>query len=131
MVISDPISDMLTRINNGYMARKAETNVPWSKMKKSLAKVLCDTKYLESLEEKTVDGVKTLKLTLKYNQKMPAITSIKRISRPSLRVYAKNNNLPKVLGGLGIAVISTPAGLLTDREARKKGLGGEVICEIS
>lgn len=131
MVTSDPIADMLARINNGYMARKTSVDLPWSKMKESLANVLVKNNYLAKAEVTDQDGKKVLLLELKYDKKAPAILSIKRISRPSVRVYVNKGQLPRVLGGLGIAVISTPAGLLTDREARKKGLGGEVICEIS
>ncbi len=131
MVTSDPIADMLTRINNGAMARKASVDLPWSKMKESLAKVLLESGYLIGVETERVGHAKTLKLAMRYNQNEPVIASIKRVSRPSLRVYAKKNNLPRVLGGLGIAIISTPIGLLTDKQARGKGLGGEVICEIS
>lgn len=131
MVTTDPIADMLSRIHNGYMARKAGIVLPWSKMKESLAKVLVANHYLTGVKVSGDNGKKILELGLKYDQKMPAISSIKRISRPSLRVYVGKNQLPKVLGGLGVAIISTPAGLLIDKEARKKGLGGEVICEIS
>jgi len=131
MVISDPIADMLARIHNGYMAKKANVSLPWSKMKEALAKVLVANRYLGQVKVTENDGKKTLELDLRYDQKKPAITEIKRISRPSVRVYVNKNELPRVLGGLGIAVISTPTGLLTDKEARKKGLGGEVICEIS
>lgn len=131
MVATDPIADMLARINNGYMARKTAISLPWSKMKESLAEVFVANHYLVDSKITEKDNRKTLELELKYDKKNPAITSISRISRPSLRVYVNKNQLPKVLGGIGIAVISTPAGLLTDKEARKKGLGGEVICEVS
>jgi small subunit ribosomal protein S8 len=128
-MVSDSISDMLTRIKNGYMARKSEVDVPWTKLLEAIANILVKQKFIQSCETIT-DGRKLLKLTLKYNQKEPAITDIRRVSKPSLRIYVSKNRLPKVLGGLGMALISTPAGLMTDYEARKKGLGGEVICEI-
>lgn len=111
------------------MARKSEVDVPWTKLLEAIANILVKQKFIQSCETIT-DGRKLLKLTLKYNQKEPAITDIRRVSKPSLRIYVSKNRLPKVLGGLGMALISTPAGLMTDYEARKKGLGGEVICEI-
>lgn len=126
MVTSDPISDMLTRIRNGYMARNATVAVSWSKMKESLAGILVESKYLSGV--KVVDH--DLILTLRYNGKDPAITEINRISKPSLRVYTGKNKLPRVLGGMGVAIMSTPQGLMTNRQAYKKGLGGEVICEL-
>lgn len=113
------------------MARKTAISLPWSKMKESLAKVLTENKYLAKTEVAGRGSKKTLQLDLRYDGKIPTISSVKRISRPSLRVYVSKNQLPRVLGGLGMAIISTPIGLLTDKEARKKGLGGEVICEIS
>lgn len=131
MVTSDPIADMLARIHNGYMAGKPTISLPWSKMKESLANVLIANRYLGQAKVVENNGKKELEFDLRYDQKKPAIASIRRISKPSVRVYVNKNELPRVLGGLGIAIISTPAGLLTDRDARKKGLGGEVICEIS
>lgn len=131
MVTSDPIADMLARIHNGYMARKMVVALPWSKVKESLANVLTENHYLSKIEITADDGKKNLQLGLKYNSKIPAMQSVRRVSRPSVRVYVNKSQLPKVLGGLGIAIISTPQGLLTDKEARKRGLGGEVICEVS
>lgn len=125
-MVNDPISDLLTRIKNGYMAEKREVVVPWSRLKQTVAEVFVKEGYL--LETKVDEGILTLKL--KYDQKTPALTQVKRVSRPSLRVYVRKNELPRVLGGLGTAVVSTPAGIMTAKEARKKGLGGEVICEI-
>jgi small subunit ribosomal protein S8 len=130
MVTTDPIADMLARINNGYLARKTSIELPWSKTKESLAKIFSAEGYLENCQVRKSDNHKILELTLKYNQKTPAVSLIRRISRPSLRVYAKKNNLPQARG-LGITVISTSKGLMTDKDARKKGLGGEIICEIS
>lgn len=130
-MVSDPISDIITRIRNGYMAKKGAVEAPWSKTKLSLAQLLVKTNYLENVEVKqNGSAAKTLVLKLKYNRKEPAVTEIKTVSRPSLRVYVGKSHLPRVLGGLGIAVISTPMGLMSDADARKKGLGGEVICEV-
>lgn len=116
------VADMLIRIKNGYLAGSPEVAAPLSKTSERIAKLLVKEGYLEA--EKIKDKELVLKL------KKGAITGIKIVSRPSLRVYVKKNQLPRVLGGLGVAVISTPAGLLTDKDARAKGLGGEVICEI-
>lgn len=128
MVTTDPISDMLTRIRNGYMAGKETVAIPWSKMKESLAKILVENGYLAKQEAKVTDGKKELVVTMKYSGKTPALTEIHRVSRPSLRVYANKGNLPKVLGGMGLAVISTPKGLVTNKQAHKDGMGGEVVC---
>ena len=125
-MVNDPLSDLLTRIKNGYMVRKADVGVPWSKLKETVTDVLVKEGYLASRE---ISG-NTLILKLKYDQKTPAVTEVRRVSRPSLRVYVRKNEMPRVLGGLGMAVVSTPAGIMTAKEARKKGLGGEVICEI-
>lgn len=128
-MVSDPISDMLTRIKNGYMARRADVELPWTKLNFAVAEVLTRQKYLKSCEVVT-NGRKNLKLTLRYNDKQPAMTDVRRISKPSLRIYVNKNNIPRVLGGIGMALISTPSGLMTDAQARKKGLGGEVLCEV-
>lgn len=130
MVTTDPIADMLARIRNGYMAKKSSVAIPWSKMKESLAKILLDSGYISKQETKNEDGKKEIIISLKYSGKTPAVTEIKRISRPSLRIYANKNNLPRVLGGMGMAIISTPMGLLTDKDARKKSVGGEIICQV-
>ncbi len=129
MVTSDPIADMLIRVKNGYLAGKSEVIVPWSKLLESLAKILVETGFL-SKEKIVSEGAKTLVLELKYAGKIPALTQVKRVSKPSLRVYARKDGLPRVLGGLGMAIISTPRGLMTNKKARKEGLGGEVICEV-
>ena len=132
MSMSDPIADMLTRIRNGNIAKHDTVDVPASKMKKAIADILTNEGYIKGYEV-VEDGVKsTMKLTLKYgkdkNEKI--ITGIKRISKPGLRVFAGKDELPKVLGGLGTAIISTSQGLMTDKEARAKGIGGEVIAFI-
>ena len=132
MSMSDPIADMLTRIRNANTAKHDTVDVPASKMKESIAKILLDEGYIKSYEI-LEDGIaKTIKITLKYgvdkNQK--TISGIKRISKPGLRVYAGKDELPKVLGGLGIAIISTNKGVVTDKEARAMYVGGEVIAFV-
>ena len=132
MNMSDPIADMLTRIRNANTAKHDTVDVPASKMKESIAKILLDEGYIKSYEI-IEDGIaKTIKITLKYgvdkNQK--TISGIKRISKPGLRVYAGKDELPKVLGGLGVAIISTNKGVVTDKEARAMNVGGEVIAFV-
>ena len=132
MSMSDPIADMLTRIRNGNTAKHDTVDVPASKMKKAIADILVNEGYINGYEV-IEDGIKsTMKVSLKYgkdkNEKV--ITGIKRISKPGLRVFAGKDELPKVLGGLGIAIISTSQGLMTDKEARNKGIGGEVIAFV-
>jgi len=131
MVVNDPIADMLTRIRNAQIARHETVEVPASNMKKSIAKLLVEEGYIKSVEY-IDDGLQgSIKLTLKYlDKKQPVIVGLKRISKPGLRVYAGCEDLPKVLGGLGIAIISTSRGLMTDKTARKENLGGEVLCYI-
>ena len=131
MSMTDPIADMLTRIRNGQSATKVEVSMPLSKLKKSLAVVLKDEGYISDFSEQDIDGKPTLNVTLKYFQGKPVIETIKRISRPGRRVYKANSDLPKVQSGLGVAIISTSAGLMTDRDARKAGHGGEVICTVA
>ncbi|HLC90104.1 MAG TPA: 30S ribosomal protein S8 [Patescibacteria group bacterium] len=134
MYMTDPIADMLTRIRNALAVRKPEVVLPFSKMKFTLAKILVETGYIgkaEVLEKAASEkSFNEIKVTLKYLGSEPAIRNLKRISRPGRRVYAKTDKLPTVLNKLGIAIISTPRGIMTNKEARKKHLGGEVICEI-
>ncbi len=130
MSMTDPIADMLTRIRNGLSANKVEVGMPSSKLKKSLAVVLKDEGYINDYSVQDIDGKPVLNISLKYYQGKPAIDVIKRVSRPGLRVYNGSNDLPKVLGGLGVAIISTSSGMMTDRAARKAGFGGEVICTV-
>lgn len=111
------------------MARRADVEIPWTKLVQAVAEVLTRQKYLKSCDV-VESGRKNLKLSLRYNEKQPAMTDLRRVSKPSLRIYVSKNNIPKVLGGIGMTLISTPSGLMTDAQARKKGLGGEVICEI-
>ena len=130
--MTDPIADFLTRIRNAYLAGKKVVEIPSSKMKESLTKILCEKGYI--LSYKVVEGTpyNTIKIALKYHPetKMPAIKKIERISTPGLRQYTDVENMPRVLNGLGIAVISTSKGLVTDKEAKELGVGGEVICYV-
>jgi small subunit ribosomal protein S8 len=130
-VINDPIADMLTRIRNGLIARHDSVTMPASNMKKAIAKILLDEGYIKSVDY-IDDGVQgQIKVTLKYVQgKESVIKGLKRISKPGLRVYARNDEIPKVLGGLGIAIVSTSKGVMTDKEARNAGVGGEVLAYI-
>lgn len=131
MVINDPIADMLTRIRNGLIARHDSVTVPASNLKKELAKILLDEGYIKAVENIDDDVQGSIKITLKYAAgKESVIKGLKRISKPGLRVYAKNEEIPKVLGGLGIAIISTPKGVMTDKAARNAGVGGEVLAYI-
>ena len=130
MSMQDPIADMLTRIRNGQAANKVAINMPSSKLKVAIANVLAAEGYIESV--KVVEGVKPeLEITLKYFQNKPVVESIQRVSRPGLRIYKRKDELPKVMGGLGIAVVSTSKGVMTDRAARQAGLGGEIICYVA
>ena len=131
MSMTDPIADMLTRIRNGLSANKAEVLMPASKVKKSIAQVLKDEGYIVDFSTQDIDGKPTLHVTLKYYQGKPVIGTIKRASRPGLRIYKGKDDLPTVMGGLGIAIVSTSAGVMTDRAARKAGHGGEVLCTVS
>jgi len=131
MSLSDPIADMLTRIRNAQAAEKTFVNVPFSKLKKSIAKLLVEEGYIESIGEAEVDGIPMLKLSLKYYLGQPVIEKIERVSKPGLRIYKGSGDIPKVLNGLGVAVISTSKGIMTDRKARAMGVGGEVICIVA
>lgn len=131
MLVTDPIADMLTRIRNALVAKHSEVDVPASTVKKTIADILLNEGYIKgyTLVE---DGVKkTIRITLKYGANGErVIVGLKRISKPGLRVYARKDNVPKVLNGLGIAIISTSRGVMTDREARKQGVGGEVMAYV-
>ena len=130
MNITDPIADMLTRIRNSNAQRHETVDVPSSKLKKSIAEILLDEGYIKAFEE-IEDGVQgTIRITLKYVNKQKVIAGLKRISKPGLRVYATKDELPKVLGGLGIALISTSKGIMTDKKARQEGIGGEVLAFV-
>ena len=131
MTMTDPISDMLTRIRNGQKARKVSVSMPASSAKEAVARVLKDEGYITDYSVSGEGATKDLSVELKYFEGMPVIESIKRASRPGLRIYRGKESLPKVLGGLGVAIVSTSAGVMSDREAREKGIGGEVICIVS
>lgn len=131
MSMTDPIADMLTRIRNGQGAKKVSVTMPSSKARVAVAKVLADEGYITSYSTEK-DGAKAeLTVELKYFEGAPVIEKIQRVSKPGLRVYRGKEDLPKVLGGLGVAIVSTSAGVMSDREARQKGIGGEVICVVS
>lgn len=129
-MITDPISDMLARIRNAQAVRKAELTLPYSKVKFHIAKILETEGYVGAVEEIKEGKFPQLRIGLKYTNREPRIRMIKRVSKPGLRVYAKSDELPRVLSDIGIAIISTPNGLMTNKEARVRRLGGEVICEI-
>jgi small subunit ribosomal protein S8 len=131
MSLTDPIADMLTRIRNASAANKVEVSMPLSKQKLALAQVLKDEGYINEFSERNADGKPVLVVALKYYQGKPVIDTIKRVSRPGLRVYRGKDEVPKVLGGLGITIVSTSKGVMTDRAARAAGSGGEVICTVS
>ena len=129
--MTDTIADMLTRIRNALIAKHDSVEIPASTMKKAIAQILVDEGYVKSFEIIADGEKKTIKIQLKYGaNKQRVIVGIKRISRPGLRVYARKDEMPKVLGGLGIAIVSTSRGVMTDREARKQGVGGEVLAYV-
>ena len=131
MNVTDPIADMLTRIRNGLVARKQEVSVPASNMKKAIAEILTEEGYIKGQKVVEDDKQGMLTLSLKYSQDgQKVIQGLKRISKPGLRVYAKHDQLPKVLGGLGVAIISTSQGVMTDKKARSLSIGGEVLAYI-
>ncbi len=130
MPVTDPISDFLTRIRNASKAKKIRVDIPASNMKKSLAEILKQQKFIQDYAVVENNKQNLLRVQLKYRNGSPAINGLKRISTPGLRVYKSSDELPRVLNGLGVAVISTPKGLLTDKEARKEAVGGEIVCYI-
>jgi small subunit ribosomal protein S8 len=131
MSMSDPIADMLTRIRNGQTAGKKSVAQPSSKLKTAIAKVLKEEGYITDYKVETIDGHPVMTIDLKYYKGLPVIETINRVSRPGLRIYKSKDQLPKVLGGLGIAIVSTSNGVMTDRAARSLGHGGEIICTVS
>lgn len=131
MSMTDPIADMLTRIRNAHQAEKAQVSMPSSRLKAAIARVLKDEGYISDYAVAEVGGKPTLTITLKYFEGRPVISEIKRVSRPGLRIYRGRDELPRVMGGLGVAIVSTSAGVMTDRAARAAGHGGEVICYVS
>lgn len=130
MSMSDPIADMLTRIRNGQHAEKKSVLVPFSRMKESLCKVLYDEGYIEKFDIAEVDGFKQIDINLRYVEGKPSIISIKRVSKPGLRIYRKFDNMPVAMNGFGTVIVSTPKGVVSDREAKRLGHGGEVICIV-
>ena len=131
MSMSDPIADLLTRIRNAQMVSKATVSVPSSKVKIAIAQVLKEEGYVDGFEVKTEDGKSELVITLKYYAGRPVIERIERVSRPGLRVYKGSNAIPQVQNGLGVAIVTTHKGVMTDRKARATGVGGEVLCYVA
>ena len=131
MSMTDPIADMLTRIRNGQKARKVSVSMPASSAKIAVAEVLQDEGYVTGFSTDGEGAAKSLTVELKYFEGTPVIESIQRASKPGMRLYRGKDELPKVLGGLGVAIVSTSAGVMSDRKAREKGIGGEVLCIVS
>ena len=131
MTMTDPISDLLTRIRNGQKARKLSVAMPASNVKEAVARVLKDEGYITDYSTEGDGAAKTLTVELKYFEGVPVIERLERASRPGLRIYRGREELPKVQGGLGVAIVSTSAGVMSDRQARERGVGGEVLCIVS
>jgi len=131
MHITDPIADLLTRIRNASSAKHDTVDVPASNMKKAISKILVDEGYVKGMQVVEDDKQGIIKLTLKYGEdKRPAISGLRRVSKPGLRIYTSSEKMPKVLKGLGIAIVSTPKGVMTDKRARKENVGGEVLAFV-
>jgi small subunit ribosomal protein S8 len=129
-MLTDPIADMLTRIRNGYLVKKSQVELPYSRVKEAILNLLHQEEFVESV---AVDGEgkdKRITVGLKYDHKLPAVTKIRRISKPGQRVYRRSQDLPQVLSGQGLAIVTTPKGIMTAKQARKQNLGGEVICYV-
>jgi len=131
MSMSDPIADMLTRIRNAQLAEKLSVAMPSSRVKASIAQVLKDEGYIEDFKVREEDGKPVLDVALKYYAGEPVIEKIERVSRPGLRIYKGRDDIPKIMNGLGIAIVSTSKGVMTDRKARATGIGGEVLCIVA
>ncbi len=131
MSMSDPIADMLTRIRNGQMIDKESVRMPSSKLKKAIAQVLRDEGYIDGFMVHEMDGLPEIEIALKYYAGNPVIEKIERISKPGLRIYKGRDQLPRVMNGLGVAIVSTSQGVMTDRKARSLGVGGEVLCVVA
>jgi len=131
MSMQDPIADMLTRIRNGQQAGKVRVTMPMSKQKLAIANLLKEQGFVRDVDSETVGGKTQLIIVLKYHEGRPVIDVLRRVSRPGLRVYKRKDEIPEVMGGLGVAIISTPRGLMTDKAAREAGHGGEVVCIVS
>jgi small subunit ribosomal protein S8 len=130
MSMSDPIADMLTRIRNAQATEKVSVLVPSSKVKRAIAQVLKDEGYIEDFAQRDMDGKPVIEIGLKYYAGKPVIEKLERISRPGLRIYKGREDIPRVMNGLGVAIVSTSRGVMTDRRARETGIGGEVICIV-
>jgi len=131
MSMSDPIADMLTRIRNAQGVEKTDVTMPASKLKVAIAEVLKDEGYIDSVEVRPNDGKPELRIGLKYYAGRPVIERLERVSRPGLRIYRSRDDIPQVMNGLGVAIVSTSRGVMTDRKARSQGVGGEVICYVA
>jgi len=131
MSMSDPIADMLTRIRNAQSVEKASVSMPSSKLKVAIAQVLKDEGYIEGFAVRSEEGKSQLEIALKYYAGRPVIERIERVSRPGLRVYRGREAIPSVMNGLGVAIVTTPKGVMTDRKARQTGVGGEVLCYVA
>jgi small subunit ribosomal protein S8 len=131
MSMSDPIADMLTRIRNGQMMEKSMVRMPASKLKAAIAQVLKDEGYIEGFMVRDSSGLPEIEVALKYYAGRPVIEKIERVSRPGLRIYKGRDDLPRVMNGLGVAIVSTSQGVMTDRKARSLGVGGEVLCVVA
>jgi small subunit ribosomal protein S8 len=131
MSMSDPIADMLTRIRNAQLAEKLSVAMPSSRVKASIAEVLKDEGYIDDFKVREEDGKSTLEIALKYYAGAPVIEKIERVSRPGLRIYKGREEIPRIMNGLGIAIVSTSKGVMTDRKARATGIGGEVLCIVA
>ncbi len=131
MNMTDPIADMLTRIRNGSMARHQSVLIPASSLKMNIARILKDEGFIKEVDVPTEMGGRVFRVWLKYGQdKRPVVTGLKRVSKPGLRVYSKRKDIPMVLSGLGVTIVSTPQGVMTGRDAWKQNLGGEVLCQV-
>lgn len=129
-MVNDSVGDLLAQIKNAYMAGRSVVVLPHSKMKEALARILAREGYLASVEVAGETYKKTLELTLRYQGKSPAMTDVKRKSKPGLRIYVGSEGIPTVVGGMGTAILSTPQGIMTGKEAKKKHIGGELLCEV-
>ncbi|KKR92002.1 MAG: SSU ribosomal protein S8P [Candidatus Woesebacteria bacterium GW2011_GWA1_41_13b] len=125
-MVNDPVSDLIIRIKNGYRANLLEVRSPWSTMRERVAKVLLENKFIEKITHEDDELV----IALKYNGKVPVLTDIRRVSKPGVRIYTKVKKLPRVLGGLGINILSTPKGVMSDKQAKKLNVGGEIIAQV-
>jgi len=130
MSMSDPIADMLTRIRNAQATEKVSVSVPASKIKLAIAKVLKDEGYIEDFAQRDLEGKPVIEIGLKYYAGKPVIEKLERVSRPGLRIYRRRDDIPRVLNGMGVAIVSTSRGVMTDRRARDSGVGGEVLCIV-